>query len=95
MDANTLYQLNQGQAQQEQLEAAKKKILGLILSREAYERLGRVRAVNAELASAVELYLIQLYQAGKIRGYISDEQLKQMLLALSEKREPKISFRRV
>ena len=95
MDMNNLYQMNQAQAQQEQLEAAKRKILGLILTREAFERLGRVRSVNESLASTVEMYLFQLYQAGKLKGQITDEQMKQVLASLAEKKEPKISFKRV
>ncbi len=76
--------------QMEQIEALKKQILGKILSKDAYERLGRVRFANPELASQAELYLLQIYQSGKLKGVITDEQMKEILRILSEKREFRI-----
>jgi len=70
--------------------------LGLVLYadplKEAFERLGRVRSVNPQLAATAELYLLQLQQQGQLRGTVSEEQLKEILRALSqsEKREFKI-----
>ena len=76
-------------ARMQQLEAMKKQLLGKILTKEAYERLARVRIANPETASQVELYLIQLFQAGKI-STVGDSQLREVLVALTEKREFKI-----
>jgi len=73
-----------------QLEEMKKMILKRILSKEAIERLGRIRLVKPEIANQLELYLIQLYQAGKIKNVISDEQLKTILETISSKRRFKI-----
>ncbi len=61
-----------------------------ILSKEAIERLGRIRVVKPELASQLELYLVQLYQAGKLKTEISDEQLKMILESLTAKKDFKI-----
>ena len=55
--------------QMEQMEAMKKKLLGKMLSKEAYERLGRVRFANPELAAQAEIYLLQVYQAGKLGDF--------------------------
>ena len=66
-----------------QIEEMKKKIMSAILSKEAYERIARVRVANPELAAQAELYLLQIYQAGKLPGRISDDQMKDVLRALT------------
>jgi programmed cell death protein 5 len=66
-----------------QIEEMKKKLLATILSKDAYERLARVRVANQELAGQAELYLLQIYQAGKLEGRITDEQMKEVLRVLS------------
>lgn len=76
--------------QLKQIEMMKKQILTSVLSKEAFERLGRIRAVNQALAGQVELYLIQIYQTGKLQGKISDEKMKDILKLLSQKKEFKI-----
>jgi programmed cell death protein 5 len=72
------------------MEEMKKVILKKILSREAAERLARVKLVKPELASELELYLIQLYQDGKINEEISEEQIKLILEKLSERKKFRI-----
>jgi DNA-binding TFAR19-related protein (PDSD5 family) len=74
----------------QQIDEMKKQLLGKILMKEAYERLGRVRLANPETAAQAELYILQVYQAGKLDGSISDSQMKDILRALSEKKEFKI-----
>lgn len=73
-----------------QIEQMKKTLLRQILSKEALERLGRVRIANPNLAAQLELYLIQLYQAGQLKGVVDDAKLKQILDLLAKKREWKI-----
>jgi programmed cell death protein 5 len=73
-----------------QLEELKKIVLRKILTKEAFERLGRIRLVKPELAAQLELYLIQLYQQNKIKKEITDEQLKLILENLISKKEFKI-----
>ncbi len=87
IDPSQLQQMQQMQ----QIEALKKQILNKILSKEAYERLGRVRSANPELASQAELYLLQIYQSGKLKEKVSDQQMKEILRLLSEKRDFKIT----
>lgn len=69
----------------EEVEVAKKEILKKILDKNAFERLGRIKLVKPEIASQLELYLIQLFQAGKIKSQISDDQLKAILEKISSK----------
>lgn len=71
-------------AQQEML---KKKALSSILSRNALERLSRIKIVKPEVAAQLENYLINLYQQGKIRTEISEEQMIAILEAVSQKKE--------
>ncbi len=73
-----------------QIEAMKKQILSRILEKEALERLSRVRVANPQLASQVELYLIRLFQSEKIPGKVGDSRLKDILAALTEKRDIRI-----
>jgi programmed cell death protein 5 len=72
------------------LEALKKEVLQKILTKEARERLGRIRVVKPELVAQIELYLLQLYQAGRIKTQITDEQLKEMLKRLASGKEFRI-----
>ena len=73
--------------QQEELEKIKKEALRSILTKEAMERLGRVRLVNPLLTQQIELYLMQLYQTGQLKGNIDDAKLKEILTTLSEKKK--------
>ncbi len=76
--------------QMKQIEELKKQVLFGMLERDAFERLARVRIVNPQLAGQIELYLVQVYQAGQIKGKISDEKLKGLLQMISQKRETTI-----
>ncbi|MBS3055161.1 MAG: DNA-binding protein [Candidatus Aenigmarchaeota archaeon] len=69
------------------VEELKKVVMKKILTKEAIERLGRIRLVKADLANQLELYLVQLYQTGKIKGQVTDEQLKFILEGLTEKKK--------
>ncbi len=85
-----LEQLRMQQEQLKQVEELKGKILSECLTKEARERLSNVRIANPQLAEQVELYLIQVYQAGQIKELISDVQFKELLQTLTKKRETKI-----
>jgi programmed cell death protein 5 len=61
-----------------------------ILTKDARERLSRVRLVKPDLALQLELYLVQLYQAGKLRTKLTDEQLKAILESLKSDKKFKI-----
>lgn len=70
--------------------AMKKNILSRMLSKEAHERFSRVRAVKPELAAQLETYMATLFQSGQIKTEISDEQLKQILDKVTQKKEFRI-----
>ena len=72
------------------IEELKKQLLKKILSRHAFERLSRIKLVKPQLANQLELYLVQLYQSGKINSEITDVQLKNILEGLGTKKEYKI-----
>ena len=86
----SLIELVKVNEEQQKLEMVKKEVMKKILSKDALERLGRIKLVKPELASQLELYLVQLYQNGKIKSPISEEQMKIILETLSTKREFKI-----
>jgi programmed cell death protein 5 len=78
------------QSQQEQeknADEALKKILPKILDEKARERLNNIKIVKPELAMQLSMYLVQLFQTGQVRSKITDEQLKNILAKLSEKRD--------
>jgi programmed cell death protein 5 len=80
-------------------EAAERKLmregtLRMALTSDARQRLANVKMVRPDLASTIEEYVIQLVSAGKLTKAIDDEQVKQMLAALQE-RKREIKIRRV
>ena len=72
--------------QLQELEKLKKAVMRKILTKEAIERLGRIRLVKPELATQLELYLLQLYQSGQIKTTIDDARLKQILDGITKKK---------
>ncbi|MBI4020782.1 MAG: hypothetical protein HY369_00915 [Candidatus Aenigmarchaeota archaeon] len=78
--------------QLKQAEAMKAQLLGQILDKHALERLGRVRVADPGTAAQVELYLVQLFQQGKLRERVTDAKLREVLIILTEKKE--ITIRR-
>ncbi len=81
------------QEQLKKLELTKKNIISRMLSKEASERLSRVRAVKPEMAAQLELYFVQIYQSGQLKDEITDAQLRHILDKLSQKKE--FNIRRV
>jgi programmed cell death protein 5 len=73
-----------------EFDAMKKEVMRKILTKEAVERLGRVRVANPLIATQLEIYLFQLYQTGKLTETIDDKRLKQILEVLSPERKIKI-----
>jgi programmed cell death protein 5 len=74
-----------------EFEAMKKEALRKILTKEALERIGRIRVANPLIATQLEMYLFQLFQTGKLTETIDDSKLKQILEVLvPEKKKIKI-----
>ena len=76
-----------------QFEAQKQAALKLIMTPEARQRLTNIRMVKPEFAEQIELQLIQLAQAGRVKVPITDEQLKDALAKLQGTRK-EIKIRR-
>jgi len=84
-------EINPGDIQKmQEFEVMKKIWIRKLMTKDAVERMGRIRLVKPELAEQLELYLIQLYQSGEIKGMIDDKQLRGLLDVLTAKKQFKI-----
>lgn len=79
MDQNDVQKMQQ----MKQLEEMKRQLLSAMLTKDAFERLARVRLVNPQLASSAEMHIIQAAQSNKLAGRITDERIKDILRSLS------------
>jgi programmed cell death protein 5 len=66
--------------------ALREGLLRMALTSEARQRLANVKMVKPELAASIEEYVVQAASSGKLKRAIDDEQVKQMLLSLQEKK---------
>lgn len=80
-------------AQREQLKQQIKKIASQFLTKEAKSRLGNIRAVNDDLATEVELQLVQLYRSGRLPDKVTDDQLKDILEKIQSARKKDINIK--
>jgi len=75
-------------------QAQKEAVLRQILTPEARQRLANIKMVKPQFAEQIEMQLIQLASTGRLKGQVTDEQLKALLQQLQGKeRERKITFR--
>ena len=81
------------ETQQKEYEDQKKLILRTILTDDARERLGRIKAARPEMAENIENQLIMLAQSGRLKNKINDEQLRELLSKLLPKKRD-ITIRR-
>jgi programmed cell death protein 5 len=79
--------------QQKEYEDQKKNVLRAILTDDARERLGRIKAARPEMAENLENQLIMLAQSGRLKNKINDEQLRELLSKLLPKKRD-ITIRR-
>ncbi len=82
--------------QQALMEARREALLRRILTEAARSRLANVKLVKPDLARAVEDYIIQLVQAGRLPVPVSEDVVKDLLIRLDSqaRREPTIRFKR-
>lgn len=86
---------NAQEQQKEQMRQQLKQIASQILTKEARSRLGNIRAAKPDLASQIEMQLVQLYRAGQIRDKITDDHLKELLKGIKDsEEEPDIKYSR-
>ena len=71
---------------QKQVEMQKQALLRQILSMEARQRLTNLKMVKPEFAAQIELQLMQLAQAGRLKIPVTGEQLKEILGQLRPQR---------
>ncbi len=69
-------------------------LLRMALTSEARQRLANVRMVRPDLASSIEEYVIQLASSGRLKSAVDDEQVKQLLASMQDKKR-EIKIRRV
>ena len=81
------------ETQQKEFEDQKKLILRTILTDDARERLGRIKAARPEMAENLENQLIMLAQSGRLKNKINDEQLRELLSKMLPKKRD-ITIRR-
>jgi programmed cell death protein 5 len=79
--------------QQKEFDDQKKQALRVILTDDARERLGRIKAARPEMAENLENQLIMLAQSGRLKNKINDEQLRELLSKLLPKKRD-ITIRR-
>lgn len=68
--------------------------LRMALTSDARQRIANIRMVRPDLASSIEEYVIQLASSGRLKKAVDDEQVKQMLAALQDKKR-EIKIRRI
>ena len=76
-----------------ELEKMKREMMRKVLTKEALERLGRVRMVNPALAENVEMYFLQLFQKGQVKQ-IDEAKLRQVLDAIAQQKKETRIMRR-
>lgn len=80
--------------QKEEFEKQKKMVLMSILTPQARERLGNIKAARPQIAESIENQLIMLAQSGKLENKINDKQLRELLSKMiPRKRDIKIKRR--
>jgi len=67
-------------------EMQKQLLLRQILTNEARNRLVRIKMARPDFGEQIELQLIQLAQSGKLEKKITDEDLKNILRSLQQKK---------
>lgn len=73
--------------QKQQMQIVKKVAALKYMTKEARERLSRVKLVKPEIAEQVEMALIQAIQLGQIRESITDAQLKAILEEITQSKK--------
>ena len=68
--------------------------LRMALASDARQRIANIRMVRPDLASSIEEYVIQLASSGRLKKAVDDEQVKQMLASLQDKKR-EIKIRRI
>jgi len=77
-----------------QAKLMRERVMRVLLTPEARQRLTNVKMVKPELAKAVEDYIITMGSQGKLNKALTDDELKQILSSIQQpKRDFKISWK--
>ena len=86
--------MDEQEEQQEEFEKQKKLILMRILTPQARERLGNIKAARPQIGESIENQLIMIARSGKLESKINDKQLRELLSKIMpQKRDIKIKRR--
>ncbi|MGH9921469.1 MAG: DNA-binding protein [Nitrososphaerales archaeon] len=94
-----MIKLSQGNSEEDRTKETEAKImrervLRVLLSPEARQRLTNVKMVKPDLAKAVEDYIIAMGSQGKLNKALTDDDLKQILSSIQQpKRDFKINYK--
>ena len=84
----------QKRLQQMQQDAQKRELLKKLMEPSAYERMTNVRISNPELYEKVVSSLAYVLQSGRKMERITDAQIYDLLVKMTEKRETSIEFKK-
>ncbi|MFP4116526.1 MAG: DNA-binding protein [Candidatus Aenigmatarchaeota archaeon] len=85
---------NQREDMEKKLEQQKKQALRKIMTKDARERLNRVKLADEAVAQQLETYLVQLSQSGQVREKIDEEKLKKILKSIKNETEQDWNIKR-
>ncbi len=82
--------------QQKDFENKKYQLMRLILSQEGRQRLENIRMVKPQFAEQIEIQLIQLFQAGRLKGAapLSDNAFKKLLTQISSRGKKEFNIKK-
>jgi programmed cell death protein 5 len=86
-----VYEQRDGQTKAEASDDKEKKvfrenIMRIALTSEARQRLANIRMVKPQIAQTIEDYIVQMASSGKLKQVINDDQLKELLGTIQEKK---------
>ncbi len=82
------------ESQDDQRKSLKENVMRVALTSEARQRLANVKLVKPQLAQTIEEYIFSMASQGKLKRVINDDELKEMLGQLQEKKK-EFTFRRI
>ncbi len=87
-------ELYEKRLQQMQMEMQKKELLRKMLDDKAYERMMNVRISSPELYEKVVSSLAYMAQSGRVSGKITEKQVYDLLLKLTQRKETSIEYKK-
>ncbi len=73
-----------GTANKDQEIQVRERLLKVLLTSDARERLTRIKMVKPEVAKAIENTIVQLASSGRLKKAVSDEEIKDYLASMQQ-----------